>query len=151
MAVDFKTYLTDNILVKVDRATMSVGLEGRDPILDHNIIEFMAQVPSSFKFNKNDPKRIVKKIAKKYLPEDLLERPKMGFSPPLHKWLQGDFLPIINYYFSENRLRKQKILDVNYVSELYEDFLSGRKDCYFKLWLVLIFLSWHEQWIESPN
>ena len=151
LAADFKTYLTDNILVKVDRATMSAGLEGRDPMLDHNIIEFMAQIPSSFKFDKNNSKRIIKKIVNKYLPDDLLERPKMGFSPPLYKWLRIDFLPITNYYFSESKLKRQKILDVNYVTKLYKDFLSGRKDCYFKLWLVLIFLSWHEQWVESPN
>ena len=151
LAVDFKTYLTDNILVKVDRATMSVGLEGRDPMLDHNIIEFMAQIPSSFKFEKNNSKRIIKKIANKYLPDDLLERPKTGFSPPLYKWLRIDFLPITNYYFSESRLKRQKILDVDYVTKLYKDFLSGRKDCYFKLWLLLVFLSWHERWMESPN
>ena len=148
LLVDFKTYLNDDILVKVDRASMNFGLESREPLLDNNLVEFLAQLPDTYKFNKYDGKYILKKIINKYLPSDLLDRPKMGFSPPLKNWLQKDFNHILKYYFNFQKLKKQKILNVDQVIEIYSDFINGKQDNFFKVWLILIFLSWYEYWFE---
>ena len=146
LVTDMKTYLIDDILVKVDRATMSVGLEGRDPLLDHNLIEFMLSVQSEFKFDKINSKQIIKDIAKKYIPKKFLERPKMGFSPPLKSWLTKEFKPIIAYYFNETKLQNIPTINSKLVLKIYKDFLNGKSENFFKIWLILIFLSWHERW-----
>jgi len=91
MAIDYKTYQLDDILTKVDRATMSVSLEGREPLLDHRIIEFVATLPSSFKIKDGNKKYILKSIVHDYIPKELMDRPKMGFSIPLNEWF-GDEL-----------------------------------------------------------
>ena len=89
MAIDFQTYLLDDILQKVDRATMTHSLEGREPMLDHRILEFAAQLPDSFKYYKGIKKRILKDITHQYIPKELLDRPKMGFAIPIASWLNN--------------------------------------------------------------
>ncbi|MBK9525452.1 MAG: asparagine synthase (glutamine-hydrolyzing) [Bacteroidetes bacterium] len=87
---EYKTYLSDDILHKVDRATMSVGLEGREPFLDHRILEYVAQLPSEYKMNDHAQKILLKKIVHKYIPESIMDRPKMGFGIPLQDWFKAD-------------------------------------------------------------
>ena len=89
MAIDFQTYLLDDILQKVDRATMTHSLEGREPFLDHRILEFAAQLPDNFKYNNGIKKRILKDITHQYIPQKLLDRPKMGFAIPIASWLNN--------------------------------------------------------------
>lgn len=146
LAVDFKTYLSDNILVKVDRATMSSSLEGREPFLDHRIIEFCSLLPSNFKIKKNISKFLLKDIAHKYIPKEFLNRPKMGFVPPLLQWLNNDFSELMDTFFNKDFLNKQKILDKNYVLSLHKDFINGKKENLAKLWLVMIFFNWYKKW-----
>lgn len=146
LAVDFKTYLSDNILVKVDRATMSSSLEGREPFLDHRIIEFSSLLPSNFKIKKNISKFLLKDIAHKYIPKEFLNRPKMGFVPPLFQWLKNDFSELMDSFFNKDFLNKQKILDKEYVLSLYKDFINGKKENLGKLWLVMIFFNWYKRW-----
>jgi len=146
LAVDFKTYLSDNILVKVDRATMSSSLEGREPFLDHRIIEFSSLLPSNFKIKKNISKFLLKDIVHKYIPKEFLNRPKMGFVPPLFQWLKNDFSELMDTFFNKDFLNKQKILDKNYVLSLYKDFINGKKENLAKLWLVMIFFNWYKKW-----
>jgi asparagine synthase (glutamine-hydrolysing) len=146
LAVDFKTYLTDNILVKVDRATMSASLEGREPLLDHRIIEFCSLLPSNFKIKNNISKFLLKDIAHKYVPQNFLNRPKMGFVPPLFQWLKNDFSEFMNSFFNKDFLSKQNILDKEYVLSLYKDFINGKNENLGKLWLVIIFFNWYKKW-----
>src|SRR5690606_6969573 len=93
MAIDYQTYLLDDILQKVDRATMSVSLEGREPFLDHRIIEWAAQLPMEYKYNNGNKKFILKEIVHKYIPKEIMDRPKMGFGIPVEKWLQKELKP----------------------------------------------------------
>ena len=146
LAVDFKTYLSDNILVKVDRATMSSSLEGREPFLDHRIIEFCSLLPSNFKIKKNISKFLLKDIVHKYISKEFLNRPKMGFVPPLLQWLKNDFSEIIDSFFNASFLDKQKILDKEYILSMYRDFINGKKENLSKLWLVMIFFNWYKKW-----
>jgi asparagine synthase (glutamine-hydrolysing) len=148
LAVDFKTYLSDNILVKVDRATMNSSLEGREPLLDHRIIEFCSLLPSDFKIKKNISKFLLKDISHKYVPEKFLNRPKMGFVPPLFQWLKNDFSEFMDSFFNQNFLRKQKILDQEYVLSLYKDFVNGKNENLGKIWLLIIFFNWYKRWFS---
>ena len=148
LAVDFKTYLSDNILVKVDRATMNSSLEGREPLLDHRIIEFCSLLPSDFKIKKNISKFLLKDISHKYVPENFLNRPKMGFVPPLFQWLKNDFSEFMDSFFNQNFLRKQNILDKEYVLSLYKDFVNGKNENLGKIWLLIIFFNWYKRWFS---
>ncbi len=148
MAIDYQTFLPDDILQKVDRATMSVGLEGREPLLDHRILEFAAQLPDEFKYNKGVKKRILKEITHQYIPENLLNRPKMGFAIPIAKWLQTDLLPFLDQYINKEIIESQGLFNWEFVSKLKTDFLNGKKEFDFKIWYLLMFQMWYEKWME---
>ena len=148
LAADYKTYLADDILTKVDRATMSVGLEGREPFLDHRIIEWAAQLPVELKYNKGNKKYLVKQLTHHFLPENMMNRPKMGFGIPFGKWLKGDLKTLFMEIVSAENLSKQNILNVNYVLTLRNEFLNGRTDNDWQMWLIFMFLLWWKEWMN---
>lgn len=147
LAVDFKTYLSDDILVKVDRATMSVSLEGREPLLDHRIIEFMSQLPSSIKYKDGHKKWLLKQVTHRYLPKKLMDRPKMGFGAPLQEWFKEDLRDYFFIYLNEERLSKEGIFNVGEVIKIRDRYLNGNKENIQKLWLLLVFEMWYEKWM----
>ena len=102
MAIDFQTYMLDDILQKVDRATMTNSLEGREPMLDHRILEFAAQLPDEYKYQNGIKKRILREIAHEYVPQELLDRPKMGFAIPIAKWLKNELRDHVEEYLNED-------------------------------------------------
>lgn len=148
LAIDFKTYLVDDILVKVDRATMSASLEGREPFLDHRLVEFVAQLPPSYKINGTDQKLLLKSIARKYIPKDLIDRPKMGFSVPLNEWFQKELSSLLNEYFDLEKLKKVTCINAEEVHKIYSQWLKFPEINYNKVWILLIFLMWYEKWIN---
>ncbi len=145
-AIDYKTYLADDILVKVDRASMAVGLEGRDPLLDHKIIEYVASLPVGLKYKQGTSKYILRKILYKYIPKELLERPKQGFSIPLEDWLRGDLRFLIDRYLDKERIKKQGIFNWQVIEEEKKKFLEKGIDYADHLWLLITFEMWHEKW-----
>ena len=147
LAIDYKTYMLDNILTKIDRATMSVSLEGREPLLDYRIIEFAAQLPSKYKYNEKSKKYILKEIAHKYLPKDLMDRPKMGFSVPIYDWFKDELRDYFMEYLDFDRLDKQGIFDAKEVVRLRDSYLSGNRENVEKLWSFLMFEMWYEEWM----
>jgi asparagine synthase (glutamine-hydrolysing) len=150
LALDYKTYLPDDILVKVDRATMSVGLEGREPFLDHRIIEFVAQLPSDLKYNKGEKKYLLKKIAHKYIPKEMLDRPKSGFGIPVYDWLKNDLKEMLFFYISESQLSKHNFIKIKEALRLRDDFIAGKTGYEIHLWLIIIFQMWWNRWMEEP-
>lgn len=148
MAIDYQTYLPDDILQKVDRATMSVSLEGREPLLDHRIIEWAAQLPDDFKYHNGTKKYILREIAYQYIPKELLNRPKMGFAIPVAKWLTNELRPFLETYINEERIKKQGLFNWEFVSGLKSDFLGGKKEFDVKIWYLLMFQMWYEKWME---
>ncbi len=147
LATDYKTYLIDDILAKVDRATMSVSLEGREPLLDHRLIEFSARLPNNYKINKNEKKWILKKIAHKYLPEKIMNRPKMGFSVPALDWFKKDALTdYLMTYLNETQLNKSGFFNPEPVIQMRQKYLSGDTTSVTRLWFLLIFEMWRERW-----
>ncbi|WP_309498694.1 asparagine synthase (glutamine-hydrolyzing) [Sulfurovum sp.] len=140
MISDFKGYLADDILVKVDRATMHASLEGREPLLDHKILEFAARLPLSLKKNKN----ILKNILAKYIPVELFERKKQGFGIPINDWLRDDLKFLVDKHLSDAKIIEQNIFDLKYVQQLKALFFAGKNDDR-KIWTLLMFQMWHEE------
>lgn len=147
LAIDYMTFLVDNNLTKVDRATMSVSLEGREPFLDHRIIEFAAQLPSHYKLDKGKTKIILKNIVHKYVPPSIMERPKMGFIAPVMKWLRNEMKDLLNEHINENKLKADGIFNYNEVLNLKNRYLSGKSENVQKLWHILVFQMWKKRWL----
>lgn len=149
MAIDYQTYLLDDILQKVDRASMSVSLEGREPFLDHRIIEWSAQLPDDFKYRNGNKKYILKEIVHQYIPKTMMDRPKMGFAIPIENWLATDLKEQVEFYLIDKKIESQNIFSVDFVRQLKFDFYSGKKELAQKLWYMLMFQMWYEKWMVS--
>ncbi|MGB6328234.1 MAG: asparagine synthase (glutamine-hydrolyzing) [Halarcobacter sp.] len=146
MAIDYKLFMNDDVLTKVDRATMSVSLEGREPLLDHRIIEYMARVPLEQKYKNKQGKYLLRKILYKYLPKELIDKPKSGFQIPLNEWLRGDLKPLVLKYLDEKKLDKN-IFDIEEISNIKNKFFEG-DDIGTTIWFILMYQMWKEKWLD---
>ncbi len=149
MAIDYQTYLLDDILQKVDRAGMSVSLEGREPFLDQRIIEWAAQLPLEYKYNRGNKKFILKQIVHKYIPESMMDRPKMGFGIPISTWLQNDLKAFVDKYFDEQFIRQQNIFNYEIIQQIKRSFYHGRIERAEKIWYILMFQMWYDKWMNN--
>ena len=148
MAIDYSCYLPNDILTKVDRATMSVSIEGREPLLDHRLFEFVAQLPFEFKFAKNINKKILKDIVHDYVPYSLMNRPKSGFSFPIDELLRGELSFLTNYYLNENSLNWSGLLNVQFASTQVKMFKENKMFYSHIIWRLLMFQMWYEKWMK---
>ncbi len=142
---DFETYLPENILKKVDRATMSVGLEARDPFLDYRLFD-LALSPAHSSLLRMSPKRVVKSAAHALIPKELLDRPKQGFSSPIESWMFRLMQDEMSYYFSDSYLKGQTLIDSKMVKGYYKRFISGDRSVSRKMWTLLILFVWLDEW-----
>lgn len=149
LAIDYRTFLVDNNLVKVDRATMSVGIEGREPMLDHRLLEFLATVPAALKVKEQTNKYILKTIVHKYIPKSMMDRPKRPFIAPLQEWFKDDLREQMQYYLAPERLQRSGLFNASHVQELLKKYLDGGKVSHQKLWNILVFQLWYDRWIEK--
>ncbi|MDP2388231.1 MAG: asparagine synthase (glutamine-hydrolyzing) [Bacteroidota bacterium] len=149
MAIDYQTYLTDDIMQKVDRASMSVSLEAREPYLDHRLIEWSARLPDQYKYNRGVKKFILKEIVHSHIPKDLMERPKMGFAIPINDWLKNELKEKIRYYLSENNIKKQGIFNWKTINEYVTHFMNGKNEFGTRVWYLLMFQMWYEKWMRN--
>lgn len=147
LAIDYKTYMIDDILTKVDRATMSVSLEGREPLLDYRIVEFVSQLPSNLKYKGGDKKWLLKQITHKYLPKEMMDRPKQGFGVPLTEWFRDELKEYFMIYLDERRIEKEGLFNSKEVVRLRDSYLSGNRENVQKLWFLLMFEMWYEKWM----
>ncbi len=145
MALDTISYLPDDILTKVDRAAMSVSLETRIPFLDHDIADFAWSLPLSMKIRGNESKWILKQLLYKYIPKNLIERPKMGFGIPLDIWLRGPLRDWAETLLDKTRLKNECFLEPSLVEKKWREHLSGARNWQSELWNVLMFQSWLEK------
>ena len=143
MLWDYHRYLPDDILVKVDRATMYHSIEGREPLLDHKIAEFMAQVPFEYKYRDGTSKYLLKKVLERYIPKELIDRPKMGFGIPMFEWFGSELRGLFEEYFQ----RDDDIINMDYVRSEYKKFTQNRAVNVNILWFVLVYLKWKERYM----
>jgi asparagine synthase (glutamine-hydrolysing) len=144
-ALDFVTYLPDDILVKVDRAAMAVSLETRVPLLDHRVVEFAARLPASFKQRFGQGKWLLRQLLYQFVPPALVDRPKRGFAAPIAGWLRGSLRSWGEELLDEARLRQGEFFDSRQVREKWQEHIDQKRDWSPGLWHVLMFQAWLEQ------
>jgi asparagine synthase (glutamine-hydrolysing) len=148
---DLKYYLPDDLLVKVDRATMHYGIECREPFLDHRLVEFAARMPIELKFKDGQQKYVLKKLLRRYLPSELFERKKQGFSIPIFEWFSTDLDKMFHDYLSEENLKTVPFLNASVIRRELRKYLyyKKRKQKYNieKMWRLLSFMMWYKKWM----
>ncbi len=145
MAFDQHAYLPNDILVKLDRASMGVSLEARAPFLDHRILEFAGRLPLGLKIRNGQGKWLLRQILYRHVPRELVDRPKAGFAVPLDSWLRGPLREWAEDLLSETRLRRHGYFRPAPIRRKWREHLSGTWNWASPLWTVLAFQAWHEQ------
>ena len=143
---DMMQYLPDDILTKVDRASMAVSLEARVPLLDHRVVEYSWRLPRASLGNAAQGKRILRQVLKRHVPAALFERPKQGFGIPLGQWIRGPLSEWAAELLSEQALKVSGLFDVAYVRQRFHEHQAGRRNWQYALWTVLMFQAWHRRW-----
>ena len=148
---DIDQYLTNNLLYKMDSASMANGLEVRNPYLDYRIMEFGYNLPQEYKINNGMPKYLMKKLLQRYLPDDLVYRRKWGFPAPIGNWLTRDLSYLIEKWLDPQRIKSQGILNEKQVKNYIDAFRSGKKFHDKRLWSLIFFQMWHYKYLEGND
>jgi asparagine synthase (glutamine-hydrolysing) len=142
MYCDATCWMPDDILCKVDRASMAVSLEARAPFLDHRVAEVAARIPIGMKVQGNRGKMILRRLLYRDAPASMFERPKAGFVVPVGEWMKGALRPWVEEMLDERRLKNEGFFDSTLIRRRWEDHLTGRRDAKFELWAILMFQAW---------
>lgn len=146
--LDLKTYLVDDIMVKVDRMSMAVSLEAREPLLDHKLVEFAFKLPGPLKLHGLTTKWIFKKTMERLLPKETIYRRKEGFSIPIKHWLRVELRDMMESYLDEKRIGSEGLFRAAPVRKMMDDHLAGRENYSHQLWALLVFELWRENYIK---
>ncbi|MFV0157752.1 asparagine synthase (glutamine-hydrolyzing) [Empedobacter falsenii] len=141
--------LRDYLLVKVDRASMGFSLEVREPLLDHKLMEFAATLPFNYKHDGVLSKKPIREIVYKYLPKEIMDRPKIGFDLPIYKWLRNDLFFLLEEFLSEEMIKKSGFFNYKYVKSILDSFKKDRFRYSNLIWRILIFQMWYNKWFNK--
>ena len=147
--LDLTMYLPDDILTKVDRASMAVALEARVPLIDHRVVEFAWQLPRHAKIRNGTSKWLLRQVLYRHVPKELIERPKMGFGIPLGDWLRGPLRDWAEDLLDERRLAEAGLVDAARVREVWQEHLSGRRNWQYLIWNILMLEAWRRRWVAD--
>jgi asparagine synthase (glutamine-hydrolysing) len=148
LLVDQMTYLPNDLLVKVDIATMANSLEGRSPFLDHKVIEFAASLPSSMKMGRFETKSLLKKVAARLVPKEVVYRKKMGFGVPVGKWFRGEMKEFVREALLSERSLGRGIVKAEILRRYVDEHTNGERDHAFQIWTLLMLELWFQQFID---
>jgi asparagine synthase (glutamine-hydrolysing) len=143
-----KTYLQDDILFKVDRASMMNALEVRAPFLDYRVVEFVNKMPHNFKMKGLNGKYILKETMRGRLPGEIIDRPKKGFGIPVSLWLKNELRELCSELLSKNELEKHGLFDYSYIENLKNSHFAGMRNNRKELWNLMIFQLWYNQYLK---
>ena len=144
MLTDYKNYLPDDVLCKVDRASMSTSLETRIPFLDHELVDFVTRLPMHMKFRNGKGKWLLRQILLKYIPKHLIERPKMGFSVPIASWLRGPLRDWAESLMTEHKIKSEGFFVYEKIKRKWDEHTYGKRDWSEQIWTILMFQAWLE-------
>jgi asparagine synthase (glutamine-hydrolysing) len=151
MLADFQAYVPDDLLCKMDRTSMAVALETRAPLLDHRLVAFVWSLPYSMKYREGTTKYLLKRVLRRYLPDEMVYRGKIGFGAPVIQSLRGDLRAWADALLDEQRLRREGYFDAAKVASLWRAFRGGQHKWHTHLWNVLMFQGWHEHWMANRS
>lgn len=146
MAIDYKTFMVDDVLCKVDKSTMSVSLEGREPLLDHRIAEYLARVPSSLKYKNREGKYLLRHILYKYLPKSMMDKPKSGFTIPLKSWLLNELKEEALRCLQSDILKEDNIIKEVALQGIVNDLKLNKISNPTFIWMIIVYVMWREKW-----
>jgi asparagine synthase (glutamine-hydrolysing) len=147
--LDMNFYMAEDILTKVDRASMAVSLEVRAPFLDPRVAEFAASLPLEYKLKGNKGKYILKKAVKDLLPRSILQRPKKGFGIPIAEWLKNRLNPLMRDLLTPDRLKNQNLFDADFVQKLIKEHETSVASHHKQLWTLLVFQLWYDNFLKK--
>ncbi len=147
--VDARTYMIDDVLTKVDRMSMAVSLEAREPLLDHKLLEFAARVPASLKIHKGRSKYLLRRSLERHVPRDIVDRPKRGFEAPIGRWLRGPIAGLASDLLLDGRLRQRGIFQPAEITRLWEEHRSGRAEHPHRIWQLVMLELWFRQFVDG--
>ena len=145
LQADLYTYLTDDILVKVDRMSMAHSLEVRSPLLDQEVIAFMARVPRAFKYTERNSKVLLRALAQRYLPQKILNRPKQGFAIPLGAWIRGPLRPWVYDVLCSKRAEQRGLFSTKRIHHMIDAHMAQKRDFSQQLWALMMLEAWLSQ------
>ena len=149
--MDLVGYLPEDVLTKLDRASMATSLEARVPLLDYRIVELAWRLPLDFKIQRGQGKRILRSLLARYVPQQFFDRPKMGFNLPLPQWLRGPLRPWAEELLSPAKLREQGLFNPAPIRRAWTDLLNGRLKSAASLWGILLFQAWQQEWMAGTG
>jgi asparagine synthase (glutamine-hydrolysing) len=146
---DLQHYLPGDVLTKVDRCTMACSIEGREPLLDHRLVEFALSLPFALKRGPLGAKHLLKKVLYRHVPRELVDRPKRGFAVPIRRWLAGDLAPLVDEHLDPRAVTAQGLFDPELVQGYVKRLRQGDEAVAQRVWLLLAFQLWHRQWMSA--